>query len=74
MSVETPGLEALCGVRPMWTRVGLDAARIVASGIAPLVTLGMIERTGAHGLLGRGVFRPPVALFRRALDGLAAKK
>ena len=55
-------------------RVGLDAARIVASGIAPLVTLGMVERTGARGLLGRGVFRPPVALFRRALDGLAAKK
>jgi hypothetical protein len=51
-------------------RVGLDARRVVASGRAPIVTLGMVERSGRHGLLGRGVYVPPIGLFRAALESL----
>lgn len=51
-------------------RIGLDARRIVETGVAPLVTLAMVEAHGRAGLLGRGVYRPPVALFARALQGI----
>ena len=48
-------------------RVGLDAARIAASPLLPVVTLGMVEKTGARGLLGRGVLLPPRELFVNAV-------
>jgi hypothetical protein len=51
-------------------RVGLDARRVVDGGLAPIVTLGMVDAAGEHGLLGRGVYRPPLALFREALRSL----
>jgi len=49
-------------------RVGLDARRVVDHGVSPLVTLAMIDARGEAGLLGRGVFRPPLSLFRSALS------
>ena len=51
-------------------RVGLNAERVVARAAPPVVTLGMVERTGSSGLLGRGVYRPPLELFQKALEGL----
>ena len=48
-------------------RVGMDAARIVSSPVLPVVTLGMVEKTGERGLLGRGVMRPPRELFVNAV-------
>ena len=45
----------------------VDAARVAASGLAPLVDLAILDRQGAHGLIGRGVFTPEAALFARAL-------
>jgi hypothetical protein len=50
--------------------VGLDAERVVAAAAPPIVTLGLVERTGSGGLLGRGVYRPPLELFEKALKGL----
>lgn len=50
--------------------VGIDAARVVALQQAPLVVLAMIAADGAGGMLGRGVYRPPLALFERALAAL----
>ena len=48
-------------------RVGLDAARIATSPVLPVVTLGMVEKTGERGLLGRGVLLPPRELFSNAV-------
>jgi hypothetical protein len=48
-------------------RVGLDAARVVTSPVLPVVTLGMVEKTGERGLLGRGVMLPPRELFVNAI-------
>ena len=45
----------------------VDAARVAASGLAPLVDLAILDRQGAHGLIGRGVFAPEAALFARAM-------
>jgi len=52
-------------------RVGLDALR--ASDSAPVITLGMVERTGRKGLLGRGVYLPGKELFTRAVQAIGEK-
>jgi hypothetical protein len=59
----------LCAAHPAFEgkHVGIDAARIVQTRTVPIVTLGMVEKSGAQGLLGRGVYRPPLALFERAI-------
>ena len=50
--------------------VGLDAGAIVSKRTVPIVTLGMVEATGTRGLLGRGVFRPPLEIFERAVKNV----
>lgn len=47
--------------------VALDAQRIVASKVTPLVALAMLGVDGQTGLLGRGLYRPPVDVFAQAL-------
>ncbi|MGH8619295.1 MAG: DUF1116 domain-containing protein, partial [Burkholderiales bacterium] len=54
-------------------RVGLDADAVEKGGGVPVVTLGMVERTGREGLLGRGVFLPGRELFADAVRGLARR-
>lgn len=62
----------LCGFHPLLgRRVALDARRVVAQQAAPLVALAMLAADGRSGLAGRGLYRPPIALFERALNGLA---
>lgn len=51
----------------------VDIARVAASGVAPQVDLAILDRQGTHGLIGRGVYQPDVALFVEAAgDGVAA--
>ncbi len=60
----------LAAVHPLLGRpVGLDARRVVDAGCAPLVALAMLAADGQAGLVGRGLYRPPVDLFARALAG-----
>jgi len=47
--------------------LGLDAARVVQHRSAPWVMLAMLADDGAAGFVGRGIYRPPVSLFERAL-------
>jgi len=49
-------------------RLGLDARAVVREGVAPLVALAMVAADGRTGLLGRGVYRPPVSLFACAVE------
>ena len=55
--------------------LGLDAHDVVALGTTPIVMLAMLARDGS-GLVGRGVWRPPLALFERALAvaGVGARR
>jgi hypothetical protein len=46
--------------------LGLDARDVVARGATPIVMLAMLARDGS-GLVGRGIWRPPLALFEHAL-------
>ncbi|MDQ2138920.1 DUF1116 domain-containing protein [Alcaligenaceae bacterium B3P038] len=41
----------------------IDPARIAATGHAPAIHLAMVDRAGMAGLIGRGVYTPPVSLF-----------
>lgn len=62
----------LSGWHPRLGRpVGLDAQRVTAHQAAPLIALAMLAADGAGGLVGRGLYRPPVALFQHTLAGLA---
>lgn len=49
----------------------VDTARVVASGLSPLVDLAILDRQGERGLIGRGVYMPDVALFADALESSA---
>ena len=51
--------------------LGLDAAMVLAHRQAPRVMLAMLARDGRGGLSGRGLYRPPVDLFERALQAFA---
>ncbi|MEI7969178.1 MAG: DUF1116 domain-containing protein [Betaproteobacteria bacterium] len=59
-----PGLDA---------RVGLDARTLVAKELQPQVHIGMIGADGRTGLMGRGLYRPPLALFRAAITDRTAR-
>ena len=50
---------------------GLSARAVVESGEAPVVELGLVEKTGQDGGLGAGLYRPPLAIFKEACDALA---
>ena len=50
--------------------VALDASRVCAAGLTPLVALAMIAADGRAGFAGRGLYRPPLDLFERALAAL----
>jgi hypothetical protein len=47
-------------------RIGLDAAAVKRHARSPLAAIAMIDAAGEHGLLGRGLYIPPVELFERA--------
>jgi hypothetical protein len=62
----------LCAEHPqLLRRAGLDARRVAQSGTAPLVMLAMLAQDGRRGFIGRGVYRPPAALFEQALAAQA---
>ena len=46
--------------------LGIDAGRLAANGLSPIVMLAMVAADGLTGLVGRGVYQPPVSLFGRA--------
>ena len=41
----------------------VDPARIVSGAFAPLINLAILDRDGCEGLIGRGMYSPPVSLF-----------
>lgn len=45
-------------------RCGLDVRKIMASRTTPLVNIGILAADGTHGLLGRGLYVPPVEIFQ----------
>jgi hypothetical protein len=53
-------------------RTGIvDPQRVLALDLAPLVNLAILERSGACGLIGRGVYAVPPGLFAAPPDAAA---
>src|SRR4029079_9975058 len=55
------------------TPTGIDARRVVDSGIAPVINTGIAHRQAGVGQIGAGIARAPLACFGAAVVGLAAK-
>ena len=53
--------------------VGIDVARVVETGIPPLINTGIAGRRAGIGQIGAGVARAPLACFVRALEALAGE-
>jgi len=51
--------------------VGIDARRVVETGIAPAINTGIAHRRAGVGQVGAGVARAPLACFEKALLALA---
>ena len=49
-------------------RVGLMAAATLEFGMTPLVNLAILDREGNSGIVGKGIYRPPLNLFERAIN------
>jgi hypothetical protein len=51
---------------------GLAARIVVETGETPLISLGTLDRAGKDGRLGGGLHRPPITLYREAVQALAS--
>ena len=52
-------------------RFALNARRVVETDREPLNVLGILDADGKAGIIGRGLFGAPVALFKNALDTMS---
>ena len=55
------------------TPTGIDARRVVDSGIAPVINTGIAHRQAGVGQIGAGIARAPLACFGAALTELGAR-
>lgn len=51
--------------------VGLDARRVVETGITPVINTGIAHRKAGIGQVGAGTVRAPLGCFEKALEALA---
>jgi hypothetical protein len=70
-SAAASGLRWMCS--RLGVRVGVDPSTVAETGVTPLVHIGMIGADGRSGLLGRGTYCPPLALFRAAMTDAMAR-
>lgn len=70
------------GRNPDWTipgldfagvPVGIDARKVVETGIAPTINTGIAHRMPGVGQVGAGTVKAPLACFEQALEAVAAK-
>ena len=53
------------------TPTGIDARRVIETGIAPVINTGIAHREAGIGQIGAGIARAPLACFEAALRALA---
>ena len=53
------------------TPAGIDARKVVDSGIAPIINTGIAHREAGIGQIGAGITRAPLACFAQATSTLA---
>jgi len=55
------------------TPTGIDARRVVESGVQPVINTGIAHKLPGVGQIGAGIARAPLSCFDDALRGLAAR-
>jgi hypothetical protein len=55
------------------TPSGIDARKVVDTGIAPVINTGIAHKEAGIGQIGAGITRAPLACFSRAILALAAR-
>lgn len=55
------------------TPAGIDARKVVDTGIAPIINTGIAHRDAGIGQIGAGITRAPLACFAQAIVALAAR-
>lgn len=55
------------------TPTGIDARRVVDSGIAPVINTGIAHKEAGIGQIGAGIARAPLSCFAQGLAALAAR-
>ncbi len=53
------------------TPAGIDARKVVDTGIAPVINTGIAHRAAGVGQIGAGITRAPLACFAKAITALA---
>ncbi len=53
--------------------LGLDARRVVETGITPLINTGIAHREAGVGQIGAGTVRAPLGCFEKAIEALAVR-
>jgi hypothetical protein len=53
------------------TPAGIDARKVVDTGIAPIINTGIAHRAAGIGQIGAGITRAPLACFAKAIVALA---
>jgi hypothetical protein len=55
------------------TPAGIDARRVVDTGIAPVINTGIAHKEAGIGQIGAGITRAPLACFAKAILALAER-
>lgn len=62
---------------PTWNfqgiALGIDARRVVETGITPVINTGIAHKHAGFGQIGAGTVRPPLACFEKAVSAYARK-
>lgn len=53
--------------------LGIDARRVVETGITPVINTGIAHKVAGYGQIGAGTVRPPVECFQKAVAAYAEK-
>jgi hypothetical protein len=51
----------------------VDPERVTRQASAPLINLAILDRDGTAGLIGRGIYSPPIGLFSRQIPDKALR-
>ncbi|WZU01031.1 hypothetical protein MGH68_16390 [Erysipelothrix sp. D19-032] len=62
---------------PTWnfkgTHLGIDARKVVATGITPVINTGIANKKAGLGQIGAGTVHPPIECFEKAIAAYAQK-
>jgi hypothetical protein len=53
------------------TPTGIDAARVVRTGVTPMINTGVAGKVPGTGMVGAGLVEAPMRCFVDAINGLA---